>query len=107
MTFAEFIYFVVLPSVMAAPTALIVRRRFRHWSPRRIILLSPAPFSGIAVLLAILLITMVTLSTAKACGVDACGMALFGAMLLLALALIIHSVGSVLAWAALKAFSNK
>ena len=67
--------------------AFILGRR-TSWSERRIVRVAALPIPTIVVALAIYILIDAYTATREECGVDACGMAAAGAMMLLAVAIV-------------------
>jgi hypothetical protein len=76
--------------------SLAVRWWKREWSPLRVSMVSAGVMPGVLIGLCLLLFVHAATSSAEACGVDACGMAMMAATYVSGFAV----VGFVLGWAA-------
>ena len=72
---------VVVVAAIALVTALILGRR-TSWSEGRVRLVAAIPIPGTAIILAAVIIVGAWTAPAEECGVDACGMAAVGALVL-------------------------
>ncbi|WP_341209077.1 hypothetical protein [uncultured Sphingomonas sp.] len=75
MTASDLLWLVGFPAIVAAVLAgVLLVRRGRGWSRRRVILTASVPLPLLGALLCVGLFVNAMLSSPERCGVDACGM---------------------------------
>jgi len=83
----------VASEVLIAIAGVLLLRRFQ-WRRRRIVLLSAVPVPAILFTLCLVIFVSAATASRESCGVDACGMAAAGAMVLAVGAMLLYLVGA-------------
>ena len=83
----------VASEVLIAIACVLLLRRLQ-WRRRRIVLLSAVPLPGILFVLCIIVFVSAVTASKESCGVDACGMAAAGAIVLAVAATLLYLVGA-------------
>ncbi|MFC7537479.1 hypothetical protein ACFQPG_08880 [Sphingomonas sp. GCM10030256] len=92
----DFVLFLLFVAVVAAPAygaTVVLSRRYPYISRSKLLSLAPLPLPGLLVAMSVIMIFDAYFSTDEECGVDACAMALVGAVFVTAAAIIAYAVG--------------
>ena len=93
MNVGYLVIFFAIVSLMSFGLAWWLAKRARRLSRRKILLLAPLPLPAIILILGLYIITNVSMTSAEACGIDACGMAIAGVFVGYTAALVAYVLG--------------
>ncbi|MES2326650.1 MAG: hypothetical protein V4499_04880 [Pseudomonadota bacterium] len=86
---------ITFEAILAIVGVLLLRRS--RWRKGWIVFLSAVPVPAVLILLCIVVFVSAATASKEACGVDACGMAMAGAMMLVIAAVVLYLIGTVIA----------
>ena len=81
--------------ILAAVVALVLARTLPAWSRRRIVIISPLPLPLVILGVCAFVFGNAAFAPKEECGVDACGMAMAGAMFGAVAAMVLYGIGAV------------
>jgi hypothetical protein len=89
--------FMAVVGTLSAGIAWLLATKWPSLSRRRIVAIAPLPLPAMLILLCVIVAIDAARASAEECGVDACGMAMAGAMFGAVTALVVYFLGTVIA----------